>query len=172
MQSVRLETGLCAHTGDKLLKTFSASLERLNKELIDITIICRKICRSLSLNLNIWQILITPLRFCSLFDTLQRTGQANLGNPFFTQLPSTDKMSNSRVLFQPTGFIENRSRLVFFLRIITTLVGTGTIKLDGEVIGALLFKRVPLSGFYYYEQATTNSTHSVETTNPGTQYFV
>uniref|UniRef100_A0A914V7V1 IgGFc-binding protein N-terminal domain-containing protein n=1 Tax=Plectus sambesii TaxID=2011161 RepID=A0A914V7V1_9BILA len=62
----------------------------------------------------------------------QNTGEKgnNTGGPFFLQLPSTDKMSNTNVLFQPTGFFEYKGvHLVFFLRIVTNLAGTGTIQL-------------------------------------------
>uniref|UniRef100_A0A914USW0 IgGFc-binding protein N-terminal domain-containing protein n=1 Tax=Plectus sambesii TaxID=2011161 RepID=A0A914USW0_9BILA len=59
----------------------------------------------------------------------------SLGDPFFLQLPSTDKMSNANVLFQPTGFFESAAvKLEFFLRIVTNLAGTGTIQLDGTTI--------------------------------------
>uniref|UniRef100_A0A914WPR3 IgGFc-binding protein N-terminal domain-containing protein n=1 Tax=Plectus sambesii TaxID=2011161 RepID=A0A914WPR3_9BILA len=98
---------------------------------------------------------------------------SNLGNPFFMKLPSTDKMSNTGVLFQPTGYLEyDGVHLLFFVRVITNLAGAGTIQMDGNTISALQFKRVPNSGFYFYEQITQNKTHSVTTTNPATQFFV
>ena len=97
----------------------------------------------------------------------------NLGDPFFLQLPSTDKMSNTSVLFQPTGFIEHDGvHFDFFLRIVTNTAGTGTIQLDGVTINALQFKRVPNSGFYYYEARALNTTHNVQTTHFGTQFSV
>uniref|UniRef100_A0A914X6J9 IgGFc-binding protein N-terminal domain-containing protein n=1 Tax=Plectus sambesii TaxID=2011161 RepID=A0A914X6J9_9BILA len=95
------------------------------------------------------------------------------GGSFFVQLPSTEKMSNTSVLFQPTGFFESYGMpLFFFLRIVTNLASAGTIQLDGATINALQFKHVPNSNFYYYETATSNTTHSVTTSNPGTQYSV
>uniref|UniRef100_A0A914W6T6 C-type lectin domain-containing protein n=1 Tax=Plectus sambesii TaxID=2011161 RepID=A0A914W6T6_9BILA len=105
----------------------------------------------------------------------QNAGDADndLGDPFFLQLPSTDKMSNTSVLFQPTGFIENEGvHFDFVLRIVTNLAGAGTIQLDGTIISALQFKRIPNSSFYYYDSRTVNTTHSVKTNNPGTQYSV
>uniref|UniRef100_A0A914VAP4 IgGFc-binding protein N-terminal domain-containing protein n=1 Tax=Plectus sambesii TaxID=2011161 RepID=A0A914VAP4_9BILA len=100
-------------------------------------------------------------------------GRNPLAQPFFLQLPSTDKMSNTNVLFQPTGFFEYDGwHLVFYLRIVTNLAGTGTIQLDGTTINALQFKRVPNSTYYYYESSALNTTHSVTTTSPGTKYFV
>uniref|UniRef100_A0A914VP80 IgGFc-binding protein N-terminal domain-containing protein n=1 Tax=Plectus sambesii TaxID=2011161 RepID=A0A914VP80_9BILA len=62
----------------------------------------------------------------------QYTGSVNndLGSPFFLQLPSTDRMSNTNVLFQPTGYFEDDDEpLVFVLRIVTNLAGSGTIEL-------------------------------------------
>uniref|UniRef100_A0A914W4D2 C-type lectin domain-containing protein n=1 Tax=Plectus sambesii TaxID=2011161 RepID=A0A914W4D2_9BILA len=91
-------------------------------------------------------------------------------NPFFLQLPGTDKMSNTNILFQPTGF--TGPGLQFFLRIVTNLAGAGTIQLDGTTISALQFKRVPNSNIYYYDLKTINTTHSMTTNNPGTHYFV
>uniref|UniRef100_A0A914V4N4 C-type lectin domain-containing protein n=1 Tax=Plectus sambesii TaxID=2011161 RepID=A0A914V4N4_9BILA len=105
----------------------------------------------------------------------QNVGSADndLGDPFFLPLPSIDKMSNSSVLFQPTGFIEDDGvHFDFFIRIVTNLAGTETIQLDGRTLNALQFKHVPNSAIYYYEQAALNSTHSVKTTNPGTQFSV
>uniref|UniRef100_A0A914X2J2 IgGFc-binding protein N-terminal domain-containing protein n=1 Tax=Plectus sambesii TaxID=2011161 RepID=A0A914X2J2_9BILA len=102
-------------------------------------------------------------------------GQDDLGGAFFLQLPSTDKMSNTSVLFQPTGFFEYYYAplpLQFIIRIVTNLAGAGTIKLDGTTISALQFKHVPYSNFYYYESRTLNTTHSVTTNNPETKYSV
>uniref|UniRef100_A0A914VUS6 IgGFc-binding protein N-terminal domain-containing protein n=1 Tax=Plectus sambesii TaxID=2011161 RepID=A0A914VUS6_9BILA len=101
-------------------------------------------------------------------------GHNFISGPFFLQLPSTDKMSSSSVLFQPTGFIENTSvgHFSYFLRIVTNLAGAGTIQLDGTAIGALQFKHLPLSNFYYYELTTSNTTHRLTTNNPATHYFL
>uniref|UniRef100_A0A914V3L2 IgGFc-binding protein N-terminal domain-containing protein n=1 Tax=Plectus sambesii TaxID=2011161 RepID=A0A914V3L2_9BILA len=105
----------------------------------------------------------------------QNVGNINnqLRTPFFLQLPSIDKMSNTNVLFQPTGFIDRSGKpLIFFIRIVTNLTGAGTIQLDGTTISALQYKRIPNSNVYYYESTISNSTHSVTTTNPGTHYSV
>ena len=107
--------------------------------------------------------------------SFQNAGSSDndLGDPFFLQLPSTDKMSNTSVLFQPTGFIEHDGvHFDFFLRIVTNTAGTGTIQLDGVTINALQYKRVPNSGFYYYETRTSNTTHNIQTTHFGTQFSV
>uniref|UniRef100_A0A914V1W4 C-type lectin domain-containing protein n=1 Tax=Plectus sambesii TaxID=2011161 RepID=A0A914V1W4_9BILA len=103
----------------------------------------------------------------------QHTDDNNLGDPFFLQIPSTDKMSNTSVFFQPTGFIQHGNNpLVFFVRIVTNVNGAGRIALDGKVISALQFKRVASSTFYYYEVITTNNTHLVTATSPSVVYSV
>uniref|UniRef100_A0A914VWI5 IgGFc-binding protein N-terminal domain-containing protein n=1 Tax=Plectus sambesii TaxID=2011161 RepID=A0A914VWI5_9BILA len=127
-------------------------------------------------NFSIGAALVTSNYPVQLIQIGQNTGAENnyLGDPFFLQLPSTDKMSNTNVLFQPTGFIENTSggHFSFFLRIVTNMAGAGTIQLDGTTVDALKFKRVPNSSYYYYESAARNTTHSVTTNNPKTQYSV
>ena len=108
-------------------------------------------------------------------NVFQNTGSLNqgYGDPFFVEVPSTEKWSNTHVLFHPTGFIENEHRpLKFFFRIVTNIAGTGTIQLDGETMDALQYRRVPNSGFYYYEYHVENTTHSVTTTNPATRFYV
>uniref|UniRef100_A0A914V1J7 IgGFc-binding protein N-terminal domain-containing protein n=1 Tax=Plectus sambesii TaxID=2011161 RepID=A0A914V1J7_9BILA len=111
-----------------------------------------------------------------LIQTGQNTGNHYnfVGAPFFLQLPSTDKMSNTGVLFQPPGNFgdEGGVLLSYILRIVTNLAGAGTIQIDGTTTGALHYKHVPNSDFYYYESITSSTTHSVTTNNPGTKYSV
>uniref|UniRef100_A0A914VAX2 IgGFc-binding protein N-terminal domain-containing protein n=1 Tax=Plectus sambesii TaxID=2011161 RepID=A0A914VAX2_9BILA len=74
--------------------------------------------------------LVTSNNPVQLIQIGQYTAHGDQGDPFFLQLPSTDKMSNTSVLYQPTGFLEHQNytgHLEFFLRIVTNLGGAGTI---------------------------------------------
>ncbi len=107
------------------------------------------------------------------FQCLDPVPVHHYGDPFYVEVPSTEKWSNTNVLFQPTGFMEDEEiHLMFFYQIVTNTMGTGTIQFDGVAIDALLYKRVPNSGFYYYEQKIFNTTYSVTTTDPTTRFYV
>jgi hypothetical protein len=104
---------------------------------------------------------------------IQNTGHNDLGDPFFLQVPSTDKMSNTSVFFQPTGFIQHGDNpLVFIVRIVTTADGVGKVLLDGIAVTSLQYQRIPQSNFYFYDVVTTNNTHLVTATQPTVVYSV
>jgi hypothetical protein len=49
----------------------------------------------------------------------------------------------------------------YILQLLVPLASTGEIRLDGQIIPALQYKRIPLSRYYYYYTNISNGLHTL-----------